>query len=264
MVALSVAGSDSGGGAGIQMDLRVLQRMGVLATTAITAVTAQNLNGVQHVAGVGPESLAAQLAAVLSGFDVAAIKTGMLWSAPLIEVLATALNDTDVPLVIDPVMIATSGARLLDPAAVRAYKLLWPRAALVTPNLDEATELLGVPIDPSRMTDAAERLADKLQCAVLLKGGHLEGPPCDVLATGSETASWSHARIESVNTHGSGCLLSAAITARLALGDPLLDACEVALSFTHDALARGAEQGAPYLAAVELASSERAHLRRVL
>ncbi len=260
-VGLSIAGSDSGGGAGVQMDLRVMQRLGVFAATAVTAVTAQNLDAVTDVTPLPAASLHAQLRAVLTGFDVAAIKTGMLWSSELIEVAADVLSDIHAPLVIDPVMVATSGARLLDEDAIASYAKLWPRARLVTPNLDEAEVLLGRAVDRQRLPDEARTLADRVECAVLVKGGHASGDPVDVLSTGSQTVAWSHARIDGANTHGSGCMLSAAIAAHLARTDDLVDACQSALAFTHDALARGAltQSG---LADVERATLTAAHLRR--
>ena len=264
-VALSIAGSDSGGGAGVQMDLRTMQRMGVFSTTAIAAVTAQNLDGVTDVALTTPSLLAAQIDAVLTGFPVSAMKTGMLGSAALVRVVADRLGGSAAPLVIDPVMIATSGARLFGDDPTQAYAALWPRATVVTPNLDEAAVLLGMPkgetIERAQLHDAANALAQRLQCAVLLKGGHLEGPPRDTLVTRDETIAWEHDRIDGINTHGSGCMLSSAITAQLALGQALPEACAAALAFAHDALARGAHEGHAGLAAVETAEVDDAHVR---
>ena len=260
--ALSIAGSDSGGGAGIQMDLRVFRRLGVLGTTAITAVTAQNLGGVTDVAGIDPETLAAQVRAVVDGFDVRAIKTGMLWSRATVAAVVDALASHDTPVVVDPVMIATTGARLLDDDAIEAYGPLLRRATVVTPNLDEADVLAGRRIDRDDPVSEARRLVDLLGSAVLLKGGHLEGAPRDVLATGTETIAWDHDRIAAINSHGSGCMLSSAIAARLALGDGLVDAVEAGLAFAHDALARAVGHD-PALAQVEQAQVEPSHLRRV-
>lgn len=260
--ALSIAGSDSGGGAGIQMDLRVFRRLGVLGTTAITAVTAQNLEGVTDVFGIEPDSLTAQVQAVLDGFDVRAIKTGMLWSRQSVEAVVAVLATADAPVVVDPVMIATTGARLLDDGAIESYGPLLRRATLVTPNLDEADVLAGRTVDRDDLRAEAERLVDRLGTAVLLKGGHLEGAPRDVLATGTETLAWDHDRVAGINSHGSGCMLSSAITARLAVGDGLVDAVAAGLAFAHDALAR-ATGHEPALAQVELARVEPAHLRKV-
>lgn len=260
---LTIAGSDSGGGAGIQADLRVMQRVGVFATSAITAVTAQNLDGVRDVDGVRPALLAAQIDAVLEGFVVAAVKTGMLWSAALIDVVADRLSATDAPLVLDPVMVATSGARLLNEDAVASYAKLFLRALVATPNLDEGEVLLGRSIDRDHLASEAAELAERLGCAVLLKGGHLEGAPIDVLVTGSETHAWTHARVVDANTHGSGCMLSSAIAAHLALGHPLPDACAHALAFVHDALARGAAHGHRALADIEAATADLSALERL-
>lgn len=262
-VALSIAGSDSGGGAGIQMDLRVMHRLGVFATTAITAITAQNLDGVSEAVGVAPGLVAAQIDRVVLGFDLAAIKCGMLWSREIIEIVADRLQTIRAPIVIDPVMVATSGARLLQPDAVAAYRALWPLASLVTPNLDEAEILLGEAIEKRGVLDAAPRLAERLGCPVLLKGGHLPGAPVDVLADGHDVHAWTHPRVQGANSHGSGCMLSAAIAARLAHGDALEPACEAGLAFAHDAIAKGVTLGALGQAAVEAAKVERSHLRRV-
>ena len=265
-VALTIAGSDSGGGAGVQMDLRVFQRLGVFGTSALAALTAQNLEGVRDVRVVEEEHLRAQLAAVLEGFHVRAAKTGMLATAANVLAVAEAMEGARVPLVVDPVMVATSGARLLAEDAVDAYRqALLPRAALATPNLDEAAVLLEVEhIAPDGLRDAAHALFERLRCPVLLKGGHLPGAPLDLLRHAGGVAAWRHARIERVNTHGSGCLLSAAIAARLALGDELVAACETALAFAHDALARGVLlEGGARLADVEHATADVAALERV-
>ncbi len=240
-VALSVAGSDSGGGAGIQADLRVFHRLGVFGTTAITAITAQNLAGVRDVAGLDAAQVGAQIAAVTEGFALRAAKTGMLWSERIVHAVASALGAAAVPIVVDPVMVATSGARLLDLRAIAAYGAhLLPRASLITPNLDEAAVLLAVEnVAPDQMRAAADALFQRFGVPVLLKGGHLRGDPIDVLRQASGFVAWRHRRIAAVNTHGSGCMLSAAITARLAHGDGLENACAHGLAFVHDALARG-------------------------
>jgi hydroxymethylpyrimidine/phosphomethylpyrimidine kinase len=161
-----------------------------------------------------------------------------------------------LPLVVDPVMVATSGARLLAEPAVAVYRqMLCPRATLVTPNLDEAAVLLGEDdIPPERLFDAASVLADRLGCAVLLKGGHLRGDPLDVLRHPGGTAAWRHPRIGQVDTHGSGCMLSAAVAAQLARGHELVTACEAALAFVHRAL----EHGRPVAPGLRLADIEAA------
>jgi hydroxymethylpyrimidine kinase/phosphomethylpyrimidine kinase len=264
-VALSIAGSDSGGGAGIQADLRTFSRLEVFGTTAITAVTAQNLDGVCAVTGLDADAVEAQIAAVLTGFGVGAIKTGMLWSAAIIERVAAAISGRGIPVVVDPVMVATSGARLLQEDAIAAYRdALIPRCTLLTPNLDEAAVLLdGARIDADRIDAIAQALGERLGCAVLLKGGHLAGDPVDVLWHAGQWTRWHHPRVHGVNTHGSGCMLAAAIAAWLARGADLVTACERGLGFVHHALA------APLvladgvrLADIEHARSEDAPLRR--
>lgn len=244
-VALTIAGSDSGGGAGVQMDLRVFQRLGCFGTSVLSAVTAQNLGGVRAVGILDPSLVRDQLAAVLEGFEVRAIKTGMLGSRALVACVAEALGAQGPPLVVDPVMVATSGARLLEPDAVEAYReVLLPLAALATPNLDEAAVLLGIEaVDRLGLLEAAEALFEGLGCPVLLKGGHLPGDPVDVLRHRGGQVAWRHRRVEGVDTHGSGCMLSAAVAAHLALGEDrvgdLVGACAHGLAFAHDALARG-------------------------
>ena len=264
-MALSIAGSDSGGGAGIQADLRTFTHLGVFGTTAITAVTAQNLTGVRAVTGLPPDAVEAQVEAVLAGFAVGAAKTGMLWSAGIIERVAATLAGRGIPIVVDPVMVATSGARLLQEDAIRAYReALIPRCSLLTPNLDEAAVLLEVArIDAERLDEIARALGQQFGCAVLLKGGHLAGDPIDVLWHQGQWTRWRHARIHDVNTHGSGCMLSAAITAWLARGADLVTACERGLGFVHHALAAPLElDGGVRLAGIEHARSEDAPLRR--
>ncbi|MCB1741433.1 MAG: bifunctional hydroxymethylpyrimidine kinase/phosphomethylpyrimidine kinase [Gammaproteobacteria bacterium] len=238
-IALSIAGSDSGGGAGIQADLRVFSRLGVFGTTVITAITAQNLDGVTDVAGLEADMVMHQIDAVVDGFSVAAVKTGMLWSSEIVERVAAAAHAGLLPrLVVDPVMVATSGARLLDDAAVSAYQSeLLPAAELITPNLDEAAVLLGHAVERDQMYACAERLATRLGCSVLLKGGHLQGDPIDVLYHEGQLREWRHARIDGVNTHGSGCTLSAAIAGYRAMGVELVEACDRGLAFLQSAFA---------------------------
>jgi len=261
------------------MDQRVFVRCGLHATTAIAAVTAQNLDGVVDVAGIPSASVVAQIEQVLAGFDVRAAKTGMLWSEQTVHAVAAAWPD-GIPLVVDPVMVATSGARLLTEGAEDAYRrALAPRAALLTPNLDEAAVLLdrerlgrsdlGRPdLGRSDLRRAAEDLAAAVGCAVLLKGGHLEGDPIDVLCHASGVTAWRHPRIADVNTHGTGCMLSAAIAAGFALGEGLEEACHAGLGFVHAALERAARVGltattSTSLAGVERATRDGSALRRV-
>lgn len=262
-VALTIAGSDSGGGAGIQADLRVFHRLGAFGTSAITAVTAQNLQGVTAVAGLEPSIVRAQIDAVLRGFHVGAIKTGMLWSAAIVETVAGALAGSRIPLVVDPVLVATSGALLLQPDAIASYRAhLIPNAALVTPNFDEAAVLLQRQrIDETRQREAAAELARSLGVPVLLKGGHAAADPLDVLVAGGRLHAWRHPRLRGVNSHGSGCMLAAAIAAHLATGAPLVDAVEHGLAFVHDALAKTCTpDGAEPLADVERAAADRSVL----
>lgn len=235
---LTIAGSDSGGGAGIQADLRSFQALGVHGTSAITAVTAQNLNGVSDVVGLPVDSVAAQIEAVLAGFTPRAVKTGMLWSAEIVERVAGFAAPGRLPrLVVDPVMVATSGAPLLQQDAVLAYEQrLFPHAAVITPNLDEAALLLGQAIAREGMETAARALAERYGCAVLLKGGHLDGDPHDLLLHGDELHWYRNQRVDAVNTHGSGCTLSAAIAAELAKGTLLANACANAIDFLQRSL----------------------------
>lgn len=244
-VAMSIAGSDSGGGAGIQADLLTFSRLGAFGTTAITCVTAQNLSGVTSVAPLPPGEVRAQVEAILAGFPVRAAKTGMLFSREIIDVVAElAAREGFPPLVVDPVMVATSGARLLQEEAVAGYvtKLL-PRAALATPNLDEAAVLLGRPVTAAgEMREAARELADRIGCPVFLKGGHLEGDLLlDLLWDGVEFHEWEGPRLVGVITHGTGCMLAAAIAARLAHGDLLPEACAAARACVFGVLANPIE-----------------------
>lgn len=243
-VALSIAGSDSGAGAGIQADLLTFAAHGVYGTTAITCLTAQNPDGVSAIHPCPPGLVAAQVGQVLAYYPVRAAKTGMLLSEPIIRAVAAELGKAGAPpVVVDPVMVATSGARLLEEGAVRALAAeLIPLAAVVTPNLDEAEILLGRrprETEVGLALDAAE-LARKLGVAVLLKGGHARGDLLrDLLVDsgGRVLASAQATRLPDVDTHGSGCTLSAALAARLALGDTLADAFASAHAYLQRALA---------------------------
>lgn len=226
---LAVAGSDSGGGAGIQADARAIRASGCHALTAITAVTAQNTRGVEAWEPVSPALIARQMTAVLEDFSVGAVKTGLLPGAAAVRAVVRALAvHSRLPLVVDPVLESTSGTRFLDRAGVRELKRrLLPRAALVTPNWPEAAEISGLPV---RTLLDAERVALKILetgCgAVLVKGGHGEGGSCvDILVTkDGSVRRFSGRRIGSRNTHGTGCVLASAIAAGLARGRPLLTA----------------------------------------
>ena len=242
---LSIAGSDSGGGAGVQADLKTFAALGCFGTTAITALTAQSTTGVRAIHAVPLDMLADQIDAVVEDIGVDAVKIGMLHSAPTIETVAAALDRHHLrQTVLDPVMVATSGAALIDPSAIAALvRLLFPRALLVTPNLDEAAMLVGRPLHTEAdMADAAQQLLDMGARAVLLKGGHRPGDTvADLLLQPGTPPQWLRApRIATTNTHGTGCTLSSAIAARLALGDNLLQAVEQARDFVRGALAAGA------------------------
>jgi hydroxymethylpyrimidine/phosphomethylpyrimidine kinase len=242
-VALTIATSDSGGGAGIQADLKTFAARGVFGASVFCALTAQNPREVTAIAELEKSFITAQLEAVFSFFKVGAAKTGMLFSARNITTVTDFLaGQPQVPLVVDPVMVATSGAVLLREDAIAALTTrLLPRAQLITPNLDEAGVLLGSrPRTRGEMREAARALADRFGAAILLKGGHLEQATRipDILCWPGEEApfEFSHARIDGVNTHGSGCTLSAAITAELAGGNPLATAVENALAFVESTL----------------------------
>ena len=238
--ALSIAGSDSGGGAGIQADLKTFQRHGVFGTTVITAVTAQNTRGVSAVSLIKAQEVKAQLQSVLEGFPIKAIKTGMLPSAECIEAVRDGLTGNPMPLVVDPVMVATSGDRLIDTAATQSLsRNLLPLASLITPNTVEAEILSGIPINGSTdMRKAAEKLLSLGCKAVLLKGGHLEGETVeDILLSPEGQQSFRHPRLPG-RFHGTGCTLSAAICANLALGMELSKAVAKAITYLQGCMAK--------------------------
>jgi hydroxymethylpyrimidine/phosphomethylpyrimidine kinase len=242
---LTIAGSDSSGGAGIQADLKAFSALGVYGASVLTALTAQNTRGVTAVHAPPADFVTAQIDAVLDDLDVGAVKTGMLANAAIVLAVTAALEKRpSLPVVVDPVMVATSGDRLLEPDAVEAYKSrLIPRAALITPNLPEAAALLDAPIADS--LGAAEQQARELLrfgCAgALVKGGHSAGREAiDVLALRDGTvhhisAPW----VDTKNTHGTGCTLSAAIAALLATGMPMLEAIRGGKAYLSRALAAG-------------------------
>ncbi len=230
-VCLTIAGSDSGGGAGIQADLKAMEAAGVFGTTVITAVTAQHTQGVDRSFVLPIEEIRAQLEAVTGDIAVDAVKTGMLATRPVIELVTAFAREADIPLVVDPVMVAASGDRLLDADAEDAYAELIREATVVTPNTDEAAVLTGREItSPADATAAAEALVNTGANAALVKGGHLDGEQVtNVLATTDETCTFHHRRIDSAATHGSGCTLASTIAARIAHGDGLQAAVETAL-----------------------------------
>jgi hydroxymethylpyrimidine/phosphomethylpyrimidine kinase len=243
---LSIAGSDSGGGAGIQADLKTFSALGCYGMTAITALTAQNTQGVRSIHGVPPAMLRDQIDAVVEDIGVDAVKIGMLHSPEIVLTVADAIDRHALKnVVFDPVMVATSGAVLIDSPAIEVLvRELFPRAMLVTPNLDEAALLVNRPLkNADDMEAAARELLNKGARAVLLKGGHLPGDTVmDLLLTAAGERHWMRAsRIHSANTHGTGCTLSSAIAAGLALGQPLLEAVEAARAYVRAGLQAGAK-----------------------
>ncbi len=239
-VALTIAGSDSGGGAGIQADLKTFAAHQVFGLSAITAVTAQSTTEVRAVHPVPPAMVRAQVETLLADFRIAAVKTGMLGSAELIRTVADLLDRIDAPAVIDPVMIASSGAPLAEAGAIEAtIALLLPRARLITPNLPEVEAILGErPRSQADMIAAARALVDRGARAALVKGGHLEADDLvDVLFTEGEAHIYSGPRMHTASTHGSGCTYAAAITAHLARGVPLTEAVRESHAWLRDAIA---------------------------
>ena len=232
---LTIAGSDSGGGAGIQADLKAFAAAGCFGTSAIVALTAQNTQGVTAVHEVPPEFVRAQLVAVFSDIGVDAAKTGMLFSRPLIETVADFLAEHRVPLVVDPVMVASSGAKLLQDDAVEVLvSRLFPLAAVVTPNLHEAEALAG----PGTRRELAERLHELGALAVIVTGGHGDDP-VDHLFDGSDHVEIPVDRHDVVATHGAGCTHSATLAALLARGQTLEDAARGAAAAASAAVAHG-------------------------
>lgn len=240
-IVLTIAGSDSGGGAGIQADLKTFHAFGCFGTSAITAVTVQNTRGVTGVHAVPVDTVQAQIRAVAQDLPPAACKTGMLATAELVSAVADSIRRHRLPnYVLDPVMVATSHDRLLDADAERTIlDELLPLAACVTPNLDEASILVGEPVeDEASMRRAARILVDRGARSALLKGGHLRGPELvDLLWDGTEWHEWRHPKRDTRSTHGTGCTLSAGIAAGLAHGRPLRQAVEDALDYVQRAMA---------------------------
>jgi hydroxymethylpyrimidine kinase/phosphomethylpyrimidine kinase len=247
-VALTIAGSDSGGGAGIQADLKTFHAFGVFGTSAITAITVQNTLGVSGVHAIPVATVRAQIAAVATDLHPAATKSGMLATRELVIAVGTAIREHALrDYVLDPVMVATSGDRLLDEDAEQAIvSELVPLARLVTPNLDEASILTGRAVtDVEGMRRAARTLVDAGSRAALVKGGHLRsGELVDVLYNGVELREFRRPRIDTRSTHGTGCTLSAATAAALAHGVPLAAAVELALDYVHRAIAAAPNLGA--------------------
>ncbi|MEE8061362.1 MAG: bifunctional hydroxymethylpyrimidine kinase/phosphomethylpyrimidine kinase [Gemmatimonadales bacterium] len=240
-IALTIAGSDSGGGAGIQADLKTFQQFGVFGTSVVVAVTAQNTKGVQAIHAVPGEVITAQLDAIADDLPPQALKTGMLADSPTVELVAEALRRHRwSPYVLDPVMVATSGDRLqTDAAADTLRQVLLPLATVVTPNTEEASRLTGIDVgDETTMMEAGRTLLEAGAGAVLVTGGHLTGDTVvDVLVGPDWTRRYANPRIETRSTHGTGCTLSAAITANLALGHDVPSAVDRAVDFVHRAIA---------------------------
>jgi len=243
-VALTIAGSDSGGGAGIQADLKTFAALGVHGTSAITCLTAQNPKHVLGVEPCPPKMLARQIEAVFAELPPCAVKTGMLYSAANIRVIADFFESRSirsrVPLVVDPVLVSTSGKALLNPSAKKVLtEKLFPLATLVTPNLDETGALLGkTPRTLEEMQAAAREIHRRFGCAALVKGGHLRHGPAaiDIFYDGTTELKLSAARISGVRTHGTGCTYSAAICAALAQGNNLPQAVRIGKKFITSAI----------------------------
>jgi hydroxymethylpyrimidine/phosphomethylpyrimidine kinase len=238
LVALTIAGSDPSGGAGLQADLKTFHQFGVYGMSAITLLTVQNTRNVESVDPLAADYVEKQLRAVTEDIPPNAAKSGALGTAAIVETVARWAQDISFPLVVDPVMVSKHGARLMgeDAEAVLRDRLL-PLAKLITPNLAEAAVLSGIEVhDTASMEQAARRIAD-LGCeAVLVKGGHLDGDPADLLLIDGEIEILRTLRIETQHTHGTGCTLSAAITAGLAKGDSLLQAVRTAKGFIARAI----------------------------
>ena len=241
-VMLSIAGADCSAGAGLQADLKTGFALGCYPLTALTCAVSEAPGRVEAIVPMSAEFVASQVRLCLDAFPVAAAKTGMLYSAPIVRGVAEALPP-GLPLVVDPVMVATAGTRLMQADTLAAYEeALFPRATLITPNRDELLRLTGraAIASPAELQAAACELAERVGCAVLAKGGHLPGDTCAdaVGLPGERSRLWTHPRTRGIPTHGTGCTLSAAITAGLAHGHPLEDAIERALAYTAEAIRR--------------------------
>ncbi len=242
-VVLSIAGSDSSAGAGIQADLKTVSALGGYAATAITAITAQNTQGVQAVCPLSPDTVAAQIASVMTDLRPDAVKIGMVQKADIVRAIADSLRQYPVRHVVyDPVMVSTSGRRLMDDDCLEAIRIqLFPLCSLITPNLHEAALLTGQTITTvDDMGRAAQQLFGQYATAVLVKGGHLTGRQmCDVLHDGQRTTCHILEKVDSPNLHGTGCTLSSALATFLAYGFPLHEAVERAKNYVHQAIEKG-------------------------
>ena len=248
-VYLSIAGSDCSAGAGLQADLKAGFALGCYPLTAVTCVVSEVPGKVEGIVAMEPQFVADQVRICLQHFPVAAIKTGMLYSPEIVEAVVAELNGYNGPIVVDPVMIATAGEPLILQAAISVYEQsLMPRTTLLTPNLDELQRLLGTTESISTADDlqqAATVLAQKYNCAVLAKGGHLGGNTCtDILVQKDGTAHhWSHPRTVGISTHGTGCTLSSAVAAHLAHGHSLVQAVELSLNYIAKSIATSHQLG---------------------
>nr|WP_043618607.1 bifunctional hydroxymethylpyrimidine kinase/phosphomethylpyrimidine kinase [Nonomuraea candida] len=243
---LTVAGSDSGGGAGIQADLKTMLALGVHGMSVIAAVTAQNSLGVQGYWELPPEAVRAQLDSVLGDIGAQAVKTGMLASPALVETVADVLGRHAAPLVVDPVGVSKHGDSLLAPEAVETLRTrLLPVATVVTPNLPEVEQLTSVKVeDENGLRRAAEAVLALGPTWALIKGGHLPGPPVDLLTDGDREYRFAAERLDNRHTHGTGCTLASAVAARLALGDDVSAAVGAAKEYVTGAIAGGFPLGA--------------------
>lgn len=243
---LTIAGSDSGGGAGIQADIKTISACGCYAASVITAITVQNTLGVQAVEGISPAIIEGQIRAVLDDIGADAVKIGMLHNEEVVRIVSKTLKDYAVSsIILDPVMVSTSGHRLIEQSAICSLMTdLIPLAQVITPNIPEAEILLGHPITSDNMTSSAQELAQRTGVSVLLKAGHLQSTQiADVLydyTTGTYTTMPS-IRIETTNTHGTGCTLSSALASYLAKGLSLQEAAQAAKQYINSAIRHGAE-----------------------
>lgn len=246
-VTLTIAGSDCCSGAGIQADLKTFCSLGVHGLTAVTAVVAETPHLVDSIFAIAPDQVASQIRSLASVYPITAIKTGMLNSVETAQTVAESINknfpDT-VQLVVDPVLTASAGADLSPSAILEIYKKqIFPRTSLITPNIPEAEAILGITITDATIADSALQLQKSFNVPCLLKGGHLENSEqcIDYLATGESLHTFTHPRLKLVHSHGTGCTLSAAITAYLAKGETLHNAVKEAIQWTHTALSSSLE-----------------------
>lgn len=243
---LTIAGSDSGGGAGIQADLKTFSALGAYGMSALTALTAQNTVGVQGIVAIDPAFVALQIRSVVSDIGVDAVKTGMLANGAIVAAVAEELKNLRVRnIVVDPVMVAKSGDALLQKeAAETLLEKLFPMAAVVTPNLHEAEALVGFPVnDPPSMRRAARKIREYGPEYVVVKGGHLEGTPMDLLYDGEQFREFVNPRFDTPHTHGTGCTFASAIAAGLARGLPMEEAVSAAKTYITGAIAGGLPLG---------------------